>query len=447
QDVPKKLQSLITKDKLEEIAVSPCNGAVSYLVTQYIQNPDVPKALDAVLKGLRRLPVGYPDRKNPWQAPNSAKLLKLMIDNFLAWCVFLPQINGSNDNGLAFIQNFAWFYYQNPAGQDFVQGRNPLNPAEPLETGFKFTRDFTQQRGAFMDSPASLLRVPQWINDPRIEIADYEKQKPSEYRSWNEFFARELIIDEANQTIPSRPATMPLSQYPERDYIVVAPTDCIMNPLVQVFKEDATVKRRFIENPLQFDTVLDIKGIPISVDALLAGVPKQYKQPFVGGTGQSCILLPNTYHHFHAPVNGTIVHAAIVENNTYGYPDWPNWVPLDGNVARLGTDFSQFQVFQRGVIIIEVKYADLDGTELTGYVASIPVGLDTIGSVVINEDILQYQDKKVEVKRGFTELGNFFYGGSLNILLYSKGLAGNPVQVRMGNQINLFNVGTTPKTD
>ncbi|ETW96499.1 MAG: hypothetical protein ETSY1_26415, partial [Candidatus Entotheonella factor] len=186
---------------------------------------------------------------------------------------------------------------------------------------------------------------------------------------------------------------------------------------------------------------LPVKGIPISVDELLAGVPDQFRRPFVGGSGQSCVLLPNTYHHFHAPVNGTIVHAAIVQDNTYGYPDWPNWVPLDGNVGRLGTDFSQFQVFQRGVVVIEVKYENLDGTELTGYVAMIPVGLNTIGSVVLNKDIVRGKT----VKRGFTEIGNFFYGGSLNILLYSNGLAGSSVRVRMGNQINLLQVGTTPE--
>jgi phosphatidylserine decarboxylase len=97
-------------------------------------------------------------------------------------------------------------------------------------------------------------------------------------------------------------------------------------------------------------------------------------------------------------------------------------------------------VFQRGVIIIEVKYADLDGTELTGYVASVPVGLDTIGSVVLDGDIVP---GKV-VKRGYTRLGNFFYGGSLDILLFSKGLASGVIQTRLGNQITLFNVGTPP---
>ncbi|ETW96492.1 MAG: hypothetical protein ETSY1_26420 [Candidatus Entotheonella factor] len=259
QFIPENSRSLITRETFDKVAISPCNASLAFLINQYINDSNVPSALRAVLSGLQELPVGYPDRRNPWRAPNSDALLNLMVDTFLEWCVFLPQINGSNDNGLVFIQNFAWFYYQNKAGQDFVQGRNPLNPTLPLITGLKFTRDFTLQRGAFMDSPASLTFVPQWINDPRIEISDYEKQQASDYRSWNEFFARKIIVDEVNQTIPSRPATMPLSEFPNRDYIVVAPTDCIMNPLVQVFQDNATVQRRFIENPLQFDTVLDVK--------------------------------------------------------------------------------------------------------------------------------------------------------------------------------------------
>jgi hypothetical protein len=41
-------------------------------------------------------------------------------------------------------------------------------------------------------------------------------------------------------------------------------------------------------------------------------------------------------------------------------------------------------------------------------VALIPVELNTIGSVVLRESI----KPGVEVKRGYTELGNFYYGGS-----------------------------------
>lgn len=433
----------VDADTMARVAASPCGGSLSYLIEEFVANPMVPAALDAVAAGLRDLPEGYAGG-NPWKpASDGRQLLNLMVDHFIDWCVFLPQISGTNDNGLEYIQEFAWFYFRNPAGQHFVQGRNPLDPAQPLPTGLKFTKEFSNERGAFMDSPASRTHIGQWIDDPRIEIEDYQKQKADEYGSWNEFFARQITIDTKNETIPSRPATMPLSEYPERDYIVVAPTDCIMNPLVQVITRDATAQRKFVENPLQHDTVLDVKGIPISVGALLSGVDDKYRDRFVGGTGLACVLMPNTYHHFHAPVNGTIVHAAVVPDGTYGYFDWPNWVPLDGNVGRPGTDFSQFQVFQRGVIVIEVKYADLNGGELTGYVASVPVGLDTIGSVVLDDDIAT---GKV-VKRGYTRLGNFFYDGSLNILLFSKGLASGVIQTRLGNQITLFNVGTPPKSE
>lgn len=112
---------------------------------------------------------------------------------------------------------------------------------------------------------------------------------------------------------------------------------------------------------------------------------------------------------------------------------WPNWVASDGNAGRLGTDFSQFEVFQRG--IIKVQYTCIDNSKLTGYVASIPVGLDTIGSVVLDSSTM----KKAILKKGYARLGKFLYGGSLNILLFSKGLASPVVQTRLGNQIMILN--------
>ena len=200
-------------------------------------------------------------------------------------------------------------------------------------------------------------------------------------------------------------------------------------------------RRQFISNPLEHDTVLDVKNIPINLMDLLGDTPQKLKNKFIGGTGLSCVLMPNTYHHFHTPVSGKIEHAEIVKSGTYGYLDFPNWVPLDGNVGRPGSDFSQFEVFQRGVIIIKVKYKGIKNQPLIGYVASIPVGLDTIGSVVLDPDVV----KGAKVKRGYTRLGNFFYGGSLNIMLFSRGLATGAIQTRLGNQITLFDIGKAPE--
>jgi len=417
------------------VPASACSKSITYLTTQYKNNADVRAALGAVADGMQDAPVAYPDG-NPWQASKTSdELLAQMVTTFTKWCEFLPEINGVQDNGLYYIQVFSWFYYQNPAGQAFVQGRNPLDPSKPLEVGRKFTKDFTNERGQYMWSAASKKHVAQWVEDPRIEITNYTKTTAAEFTSFNDFFSRDIIVDEASQTIPSRPATMP-----DLDYIVVSPTDCIMNPLVQVLKAGGTEQRQIINNPLQHNTVLDVKGIPISMDKLLGSAPATLKKHFDGGTGLSCVLMPNTYHHYHAPVNGTVKHAEVVKNNTYGYLDFPNFVPTSGNVGRPGTDFSQFEVFQRGVVIIEVTYADVNGKSKTGYVASIPVGLDTIGSVALDEGIVP----GAELKRGFTRLGSFYYGGSLNILLFSKGLASAAVQTRLGNQINVLNIGVEP---
>jgi phosphatidylserine decarboxylase len=429
---------LLGSEAIEAIATSPVGPSLAYLVSEFVVDPAVEPAMNAVVAGLVELPVA--NGPNPWLAASSGRdLLRLMVDVFLQWGTFLPEISGDQDNGLYDIEQAAWLVYLNPAGQQFVQGTDPVT-GDPLEVGEKFMKDFTVQRGEFMWSPASTAMIEQWVADPRIEIEDYQKTEAGEYSSFNDFFARQITVDEETQTIPSRPATMPLSEYPERDYIVVAPTDCVMNALVQVLVSDTDIVRQTLENPLQYNTVLDVKGIPLRMDRLLGSLDDDLKQEFVGGTGLSCVLMPNTYHHFHAPVNGTIVHSEVVAGDTFGIFDFPNWAPTDGNVGRAGTDFGQYEVFQRGVIVIEVKYQDVDGNELTGYVASIPVGLATIGSVVLDDAV----EPGLEVTRGFTRLGNFYYGGSLDILLFSEGLASAAVQTRLGNQIAVFDVGSSP---
>ncbi len=445
--------NLAPMNTVMKVAASPCGASLNYLAIKYMNDPATRQALVRVNKGLQPPPVGY-DYANPWSGnDNASGLVRQMLNVFCKWCTFLPEISGDQDNGLHYIQYFSWFYYRNPAGMEFVQSRDRAGKSVLPVTGLTFTRSFSRERGSFMDSKASRDKISQWLKDPRIEIEDYQKTKTDEYGTWNKFFAREITIDEKTKTIPSRPATMPLSEYPKRDYIVVSPTDCIMNPLVQMLEKEGAIFRKYIDNPLQQDMVLDVKNIPISLMALLGSASEKLKKEFIGGTGLSCVLMPNTYHYFHSPVNGEIVHAEVVSREkieedarevhigTYGYEDFTNWVPLSGNVGRPGTDFSQFQLFQRGVVIIKVTYKDVDGkTDLTGYVASIPVGLDTIGSVVLDDDIKEGK----KVKRGYTRLGNFYYGGSLNILLFSKGLTTGAVQTRLGNQIGLFNIGKTP---
>ncbi|GAB6044387.1 phosphatidylserine decarboxylase [Endothiovibrio diazotrophicus] len=115
------------------------------------------------------------------------------------------------------------------------------------------------------------------------------------------------------------------------------------------------------------------------------------------------------------------------------YDDFPKWVPANGNVGYHGSEFSQFENFQRGYFVVD--------TGSYGYVAMIPVGLDTISSIVFND---KYQEiaAPVPVKRG-DELGHFLYGGSLFIMIFEPGrYKSDAIQVRLGNQIGTFDTPT-----
>jgi phosphatidylserine decarboxylase len=314
------------------------------------------------------------------------------------WCTFLPSIDGSHDDGLKYIMEFAGFYYRNEYAVAFVQ-RSP---------GREILERFVRERGAFMDSEESTVRIAEWLADPRIEREDYDLPDPSRpdggYNSFNAFFSRTL----KDQAV-SRPQTMP-----ERDYVITAPTDCIMNSVPQRITDLQA------EIPTKFNAALNI------VDMLDGS---EYAQRFVGGTALSCVLMPNTYHHFHAPVSGQVVEAKIIDAAFFGYDDFPAWVPEDGNVGYAGTEFGQFENFQRGYFIVD--------TGNYGHVALVAVGLNTISSVVFDDRFPALKEPE-PVERG-DRLGHFRYGGSLFLMIFEPGrYSSGGIKVRLGNQIGIF---------
>jgi phosphatidylserine decarboxylase len=371
---------------------SPCQGAISQLLTTYEQDAAFRALTERALANVQPLP--GEDAPNPW----SGKDIHDMVAFFSRWCTFLPSIDGSHDDGLKYIRDFAKFYYRNAYGVAFVQ-RSP---------GREVTQRFVRERGAFMDSQQSAARIAEWLDEPRIEREDYRLPDPTRpdggFTSFNAFFSRTL----KDQAV-SRPQTMP-----DRDYVITAPTDCIMNAVPQRITDLQA------EIPTKFNSALNIV-------AMLDG--SEYARRFVGGTALSCVLMPNTYHHYHAPVSGQVVEAKAVEAPFFGYDDFPAWVPDDGNVGCFGTEFGQFENFQRGYLIVDTgKY---------GHIALVAVGLNTISSVVF-EDRFKELTKPVPVKRG-DRLGHFLYGGSLFLMIFEPGrYSSGAIKVRLGNQIGIF---------
>lgn len=381
--------------KFEINSNCPCYESIKKLEEAYYSKNDVKikNLLDSAFKNMHQLPPEYPDG-NPWIGKKLSDLVIFLNE----WCTFLPEIDGSHGTGLKYIQDFAWFYYQNQDGVDFVQ-QSP---------GREIMQDFVRQRGKFMDSEASTARIADWLKDIRIEKEDYNLPDPDAkdggFESFNAFFARTLK-DQSR----SRPQTMP-----DRDYVISAPTDCIINSVPQNITDSSTLIATKGNQSLNISDMLD---------------GSRYANRFIGGTALSCVLMPNTYHHYHSPVAGNVVEARVIEDAFHGYDNFPVWATPHGNVGYHGTEFNQFANFQRGYFIVD--------TGTYGHVALIPVGLNTISSIVFQKKFIN-TTKPVPVKRG-DALGHFLYGGSLFMMIFEPNrYKSGAIRVRMGNQIGIF---------
>jgi phosphatidylserine decarboxylase len=82
-------------------------------------------------------------------------------------------------------------------------------------------------------------------------------------------------------------------------------------------------------------------------------------------------------------------------------------------------------------------------TKEFGHVAMIPVGLDTIGSVVFEDTFKRVASPgTVQVSKG-EKLGHFAYGGSTVITLIEQGI--QSITIPQGQQIGVFQSKTPSK--
>jgi phosphatidylserine decarboxylase len=372
----------------------PCRGSINKMHQAYQDDPVFKVLIDQAFANMQQTPEGYRKGGNPWIGKGFDDLTKFMEQ----WCRFLPRAQGSGDDGLTYIEQMDLFSYKNPFGRVAFQ----TSPGRDL------FEHFARERGAYLDSPQSTKVVAAWLADARIEKQDYVLPKPDApdggFKSYNDFFSRAL-----KDPARTRPQTMP-----ERDYVIAAPTDALMNSIpVRIVDEHTKLKTKGNQE--------------LSIKRLLAG--SQHWRKFLGGTAMSCILMPNTYHRYHAPVGGQVVETRLVDGALLGMEDFPSFVPPGGNVGYHGADFAAFENYQRGYFIID--------TGRYGHVAVVPVGLSLVGSVVFRDKFLQAKGP-VPVTRG-EELGHFLYGGSLVMLIFEPGkYASAAIQVRLGNQIGTF---------
>ncbi|MEX0313067.1 MAG: phosphatidylserine decarboxylase [Allomuricauda sp.] len=351
---------------------------VKELKNLYANNTAFKSVVDQMFQNVHELPNGTP---NPWKNKNIEDLSAFMNE----WFYFLP----NTKNGLDRILEFSFLYYKNPDGMRFILE----------EPGKSWSLNFIEVRGKYMDSPESTKNISEWLSDPTLANDEYVEPIGG-FNSFNEFFTRDL-----------KPGTRPITEINDNS-VLVSPADGVIN---------------MINNNVQMESQIPTKGgMTLSLKELLNN--SSYCEKFVGGTAMAVFLLPTNYHHYHAPISGVMVESTEeVGDRLFGMPDILDIIN-DGNVAY-NKDYSVFQNFRHGYFIFDTKEY--------GHIAMIPIGLQTIGSVVFEEKFKKVTNTKpIDVYKG-ERLGHFAYGGSTVLLLFEKNRL-NAISVQQGQKIGVL---------
>ena len=346
---------------------------VTKLKAIYSENKEFRQLMDSALANVQALPDGS---ANFWKNKDVAALYIFLNQ----WYYEGP----TAANALDGILKFSQLYYHNPYGLRFVNE----------EPGLSWTFFFVREHGKYMDSRESAGPVSRWLADSSLHNEEYVIP-PGGYISFNSFFTREL-----------KPGVREIARAKDNS-VVVSPVDGDVN---------------WLDIDLKADTAVPVKGrMSLTVEQLLGR--SRFASRFIGGKALSVILMPTNYHHFHSPVSGRLIESRQnVGEVLFGSQLMDFFMTPQG-------DFSVFEKYKHGYFIFQ--------TEAGGCVAMIPVGLETIGSVVFENGVKDISSEAgVTVQKG-ERLGHFAYGGSLVILLFEKGRFGN-VSVQQGQQIGVF---------
>lgn len=268
---------------------------------------------------------------------------------------------------------------------------NSLMYHEPVRSWFI---KFLEGSGKFLDSEGSWTEeyYQNALANPDFHLDDGTYEDPSNWKSFNDFFARKL----------ADPSKRPIAET-ENEKIIVSPADAVPQGVWKIDENNKVIAQ----------DAKPVKGIVIKtgkltdVSVLLNG--SEYADAFAGGTLTHTFLDVNDYHRYHMPVSGTIKEVLHVRQD-----DAPGGVitydeETKHYVEYYSDVFGWQSIETRGIVILE--------TESGGLVGIVPVGMCQVSSVNFEETIVP----GAKVKKG-DPLGCFLFGGSDIVILFSKDL-------------------------
>ncbi|KAJ2978698.1 hypothetical protein NUW58_g7414 [Xylaria curta] len=238
-----------------------------------------------------------------------------------------------------------------------------------------------------------------WLNEKSLKIIEDETNVDGRHLKFTELFDCDPIRDPAHWGFTSWDDFF-VRRFKDIDTIrpVHFPTDTkwIANSCESLpFARQTEVK--------EYDSFW-LKGQPYSVAEMLNCEPR-YTSRFVGGTVYQAFLSAMSYHRWHSPVKGDIVHATVIDGTYFSEPmitDFNSTEDSQGYICHVAT---------RAVFIIDTK------DPVIGLVGAVYVGMADVSTCEILEKFRG--SLPVAVEKG-EEIGMFHHGGSTHSLLFEK---------------------------
>lgn len=246
-------------------------------------------------------------------------------------------------------EKYLKFLYYNPLGE------LPLN----LVVKKKF---LTEYYGKKMDKPESVKKIPSFIEQADINIAE-AKKRVEEFKSFNDFFYREL--KEGARTVDYR------------ENVLASPVDG---------------KILAFEN-LDREKEFYIKGDKFTLEEFFAD--KELANKYKNGVFMIIRLAPIDYHRFHFPADGEISESKLIDGVYYSVSTYA----IKKNFRILCENKREYSILK---------------TEKFGDIAMFEVGATMVGG------IKQSYKSNSYVKKG-EEKGYFYFGGSTCVLVFERG--------------------------
>ncbi len=253
--------------------------------------------------------------------------------------------------------------------------------------------------------------INSFITYYNVDMKDAKIQDVKQYKTFNEFFTREL--KKGARPVVSDPAALAM------------PVDGAISELGEIYQ----------------DAVLQAKGHYYSLEALLGGSPDDAK-PFESGSFATIYLSPSDYHRVHMPLSGTLEKMVFVPGDLFSVNPLTaqNVDNLFARNERVVCFFHNEQIGRFAVVLVGATVVASIATVFAGTVAP------SVGKEIT---IYNYAKDNIKLEKG-AELGRFLLGSTVVCVFpkgkvsFAKGLKpGAPV--KMGTKLGEIKGATKAK--